>query len=155
MNQRKLLIIDDEQAVHEMLSQYLRELGFMTYSAFDGREGLKTLEDHPGINIVLTDVRIPGMDGLAVLREIKRRDPARQVILMTAFSNKNMAIQALRLGADEYLEKPLHLDELTEILERSLRRRRLQSLSTRWQEFLEHLPIGFFWCTAEGLIEGA
>ncbi len=155
MSKRELLIIDDEAPVHEMLSQYLRELGFVAHSAYDGKQGLRKLEEHPGIHIVLTDVRIPGMDGLAVLREIKRRHPSMQVILMTAFSNKNMAIQALRAGADEYLEKPLHLEELTEILERSLRRRRLQSLSTRWQEFLEHLPIGFFWCTPEGIIEGA
>ena len=154
MSRRQILIIDDEQAVHDTLGRCLHELGFVAHSAFDGRQGLKALQEHPGIHIVLTDVRIPGMDGLAVLREIKRKHPAIQVILMTAFSNKNMAIQALRAGADEYLEKPLQLDELTEILERSLRRRRLQSLSTRWQEFLEHLPIGFFWCTPEGIVEG-
>ena len=155
MKQREILIIDDEQSVHELLSQYLRELGYLPRSAFDGRHGLKTLEEHPRIHVVLTDVRIPGMDGLAVLREIKKRHPAVQVILMTAFSNKNMAIQALRAGADEYLEKPLHLEELSEILERTMRRTRLRSLSTRWQEFLEHLPLGFFWCTPDGVVEGA
>ena len=100
MKQREILIIDDEQSVHELLSQYLRELGYLPRSAFDGRHGLKTLEEHPRIHVVLTDVRIPGMDGLAVLREIKKRHPAVQVILMTAFSNKNMAIKALRAGAD-------------------------------------------------------
>ncbi|MFZ5432235.1 MAG: response regulator [Calditrichota bacterium] len=154
MEPRELLIIDDEESLHKVLGECLRARGFTVYSASDGRNGLELFRKHGSIRVVLTDIRIPGMDGLEVLKAVKRHDPLTQVILMTAFSDAKLAIQALRLGADDYLEKPFHLDVLNDILERSFDRQRLGALSHRWQQFVEHLPIGLIWCSPEGIIEG-
>ncbi|MBU1983480.1 response regulator, partial [bacterium] len=154
MEPRELLIIDDEESLHKVLGECLRARGFTVYSACDGRDGLEIFRQHDGIRVVLTDIRIPGLDGLEVLRAIKQHDPLAQVILMTAFSDTKLAIQALRLGADDYLEKPFHLDVLNDILERSFDRQRLGSLSYRWQRFIEHLPLGLIWCSPEGVVEG-
>ncbi len=153
MNKPELLIIDDEESIHQVLNQYLTGLGFVSHSAHDGAEGLQMLERNPAIELVLTDIRIPGVDGLDVLRQVKLRDPKTRVILMTAFSDKNLAIQALRLGADDYLEKPFRLEELSQIIDRVLNRGRLRSISIRWKHFLEHLPLGFVWCDSEGSIQ--
>ncbi|MBI5058361.1 response regulator [candidate division KSB1 bacterium] len=154
MERPELLIIDDEEPIHQVLQAYLTEIGFAAHSAHDGSSGLKMLERNPGIQIVLTDIRIPGIDGLDVLREVKLRDPKTRVILMTAFSDKNLAIQALRLGADDFLEKPLRLEDLGRVLQRARTTERLESISERWRTILDHLPFGFVWCRPNGVVEG-
>jgi PAS domain S-box-containing protein len=153
MESREILIIDDEQALHSVLSDYLHTREFTCRSAFTGEQGLELLQKHPSIRLVLTDMRIPGMDGLEILKRIKQTDPQIQVILMTAFSDKNLAIQALRLGADDYLEKPFRLDDLGQVLDRSVARHRVRALSRRWRQFLEHLPLGLIGCSAGGKVE--
>jgi PAS domain S-box-containing protein len=154
MDTRELLIIDDEETIRKALAAYLRDRGFTVYAAGDGDAGLKLLHQHPAIRVVLTDIRLPGMDGLEVLRRTKDLDPTTQVILMTAYSDKNLAIQALRLGADDYLEKPFQVESLVEVVEHGLNRQRVESLSRRWQQFLEHLPLGLVWCAREGSVQG-
>ena len=153
MDSRELLVIDDEESIHAVLGDYLRHRGFKVYSALSGADGLDLLRHHADVPVVLTDIRIPGMDGLEVLREIKSHDPLTQVILMTAFGDKDLAIQALRLGADDFLEKPFRLDDLDKTLERSFDRQRLRSLSHRWTRLLERLPLGVIWCSADGTIQ--
>ncbi|RPH95762.1 response regulator [candidate division KSB1 bacterium] len=154
MEDRELLVIDDEESIHKLLGDYLRGRGYTVYSVFDGMDGVASLRDHAGIGVVLTDVRLAGADGLDVLREIKQHDPLVQVVMMTAANDKNVAVQALRLGADDYLEKPFRLSELDEVLERCGGRRRLESLWRRRQLFMEHLPIGLIWCDKHGKVEG-
>lgn len=154
MNERELLVIDDEESIHEVLEQYLAPQGMTLFSALNGHDGLEMLYNHPGISMVLCDYRIPDGDGLEVLRRIKERDPAVQVVLMTAYSDKNIAIRALRLGADDYLEKPFHLDDLTATLKRARERSRVRSFSLRSQHVLEHLPLGFVFCSPDGVVEG-
>ena len=139
MNRRELLIIDDDEAIHEGLAAFCRERRINPYSAQNGDEGMRILETPPSIHAVLCDIRIPGKDGLDILREIKQRDPGTQVILMTAFGEKQLAIQALRYGADDFLEKPIRLSDLGQILDRCFSRIRLQSFATRWQHLLENL----------------
>jgi PAS domain S-box-containing protein len=153
MESREILIIDDEQALHSVLSDYLRTREFTPYSASNGAAGMELLQKHPSIRLVLTDMRIPGMDGLEILKRVKQRDPLTQVILMTAFSDKDLAIQALRLGADDYLEKPFRLDDFGQVLDRSISRHRVRALSRRWRQFLEHLPLGLIGCAADGRVE--
>jgi C4-dicarboxylate-specific signal transduction histidine kinase/CheY-like chemotaxis protein len=154
MERPELLIIDDDDAIHEVLRSFLGETGFVAHSAHDGSSGLKMLERNPAIQFVLTDIRIPGIDGLDVLREVKLRDPKTRVILMTAYSDKNLAIQALRLGADDFLEKPLRLEDLGRVLQRARTSERLESISERWRMILDHLPFGFVWCLPNGVVEG-
>lgn len=152
MNSRELLIIDDDEAIHEGLAAFCKEREITPYSAQNGDDGLRILADNSGIRTVLCDIRIPGKDGLDILREIKLRDPGIQVILMTAFGEKKLAIQALRYGADDFLEKPFRLPDLGQILDRSFSRLRLQSFASRWQYLLENLPVGFIWCADNGKV---
>jgi PAS domain S-box-containing protein len=154
MESRELLIIDDDESIHKVLVDYLCSRGFNVYSAFDGHDGLELLRRHPTIRLVITDVRIPGMDGLEVLAQIKQHFPQTEVVLMTAFSDKNLAIRAFRMGADDYLEKPFHLSDFSGVLERCLSRQHLRILSRRWRQLLEHLPLGLITCSPEGRIEG-
>jgi len=154
MESRELLIIDDDESIHKVLVDYLCSRGFNVFSALNGRDGLELLRRHPSIRLVVTDVRIPGVDGMEVLTEIKKDFPQTQVVLMTAFSDKDIAIQAFRQGADDYLEKPFHLSDFGEVLDRSMSRQHLRSLSKRWRQFLEHLPIGLIVCSPDGTVEG-
>jgi PAS domain S-box-containing protein len=153
MNNRELLIIDDDEAIHDSLAAFCAERDITSVSAFSGDEGLRVLAERPTIQAVLCDIRIPGKDGLDVLREIKLNDPSIQVILMTAFGEKQLAIQALRYGADDFLEKPIRLSDLGQILDRSFSRIRLRSFSSRWQHLLEHILVGFVWCTKDGKVD--
>ncbi|MBU0692535.1 response regulator [bacterium] len=152
MNSRELLIIDDDEAIHEGLAAFCRERDITPYSAQNGDDGLRILSANPGIRTVLCDIRIPGKDGLDILREIKLKDPGIQVILMTAFGEKKLAIQALRFGADDFLEKPFRLPDLGQILDRSYSRISLQTFASRWQYLLENLPVGFIWCAENGKV---
>lgn len=152
MDTRVLLVIDDEESIHKLLGDFLPSRGYMVHSAYTGPDGLDILRKQ-GTPVVLTDVRIPGMDGLDVLKAIKEYDPSIQVVVMTAANDKNIAVEALRLGADDYLEKPFRLAELEDVLERSENRRRVNLLARRWQQLVEHLPVGLIWCSAEGTVE--
>lgn len=154
MEHREILIIDDEDSIHKILGDYLGDRGFRVFSAFNGHDGLELLNERPTVQTVLTDIRVPGMDGLEILRCIKERDPLTQVILMTAYSNKTLAIQALRAGADDYLEKPFQMVDLNAVLERCEDRLRMERLSRRWNLFLEHLPVGLIRCAADGGVLG-
>jgi PAS domain S-box-containing protein len=154
MESRELLIIDDDESIHKVLVDYLCSRGFNVFVASNGQEGLELLRRHPAISLVVTDVRIPGVSGLDVLTHIKQNHPQTQVVLMTAFSDKNLAIQAFRLGADDYLEKPFHLQDFGEVLDRSVSRQQLRSLSRRWRQLLEHLPLGLLICSPNGKVEG-
>jgi C4-dicarboxylate-specific signal transduction histidine kinase/ActR/RegA family two-component response regulator len=146
------LIIDDEESIHQVLQPFLRELGYRAVSAFDGYEGLAVLEAHPSIEIVLTDVRIPGRDGLDVLREVKARNAHIRVIVMTAFSDKETAIQALRFGADDFLEKPFRLEELGRMIERHRDRDKMFAFARKWSKALAEAPLGVIRCDPHGRI---
>jgi signal transduction histidine kinase len=155
MEGRELLIIDDDPMVHGILRDYAQTLGIHAYVAAAGLEGIDLLERHAGIGVVLTDVRLPDLSGLAVLAAIKQRDPALQVILMTAFSDVSLAVQALRLGADDFLEKPLQLELLRTVLERSFERRRVQMLALGKHEIARALAPAIVKCSKRGIIEAA
>jgi PAS domain S-box-containing protein len=154
MNPAHLLIIEDEASLRQVVHDYFRTAGYEVTTAADGREGLAKFEAAAEIDLVLSDIRLPKMGGLEVLEQVKKHDPSVQVVLMTGYSEKDLAIQALRLGADDYLEKPFQLDDLEHMVQQALGRRRVQSFSMRWLGFLEKLPLGFVWCDEQGVIQG-
>jgi PAS domain S-box-containing protein len=153
MEGRELLIIDDDASLHSVLGDVLHTLGITAFSAYTGREGLAFLDSHRSIGVVLTDVRLPDLDGLAVLSAVKQRNPYVQVILMTAFSDVNLAVQALRLGADDFLEKPLQVEGLAAALNRSFERQHVQVLSRRLRDRQAPALPGVVRCTSDGAIE--
>jgi DNA-binding NtrC family response regulator len=114
-----LLIVDDESNIRTHLASYVRTLGHTTELAASAEDALAAFSRH-AFDVVLTDVRMAGMDGLALLKEIKRRAPDTIVVLMTAYATVADAVEAMRAGAYDYLVKPFGLDQVRLILGRAL-----------------------------------
>jgi DNA-binding NtrC family response regulator len=121
----RVLVADDEPLSRDFLAEALRQLGADVVAVADGDAAVAAL--HAGsLDPVLTDLRMPGRDGVAVLCESKLRDPDRPVILVTAHGTMSVAVQALRSGADDVLEKPLVAADLELALHRVRERRKLR-----------------------------
>jgi two-component system response regulator HydG len=112
-----LLIIDDERAVREGCRDAALSLGFKV-SVAEHAEGAYRILESQAIDVVMLDLRLPGASGVEVLREIKRRRPTAQVIVITSYATVQSAVQAMRYGAYDYVTKPFHLDDLKLLLER-------------------------------------
>ena len=105
MKEKKILIVDDDEQILELLSEVLEEEGFITDSASDGEEALKKLED-ASYHLVISDIRMPGIDGFEVLQQVKEKYKKTKVILMTGYTEEYDISDALILGADDYITKP-------------------------------------------------
>jgi CheY-like chemotaxis protein len=108
---RHLMIVDDDASVRASLADALAERGLRISTAGDGREALERLAGE-AVDLVLTDVRMPGMGGLELLRRIRQQTPAVAVLLMTAYDDRTTVADAMRAGARDLLVKPLDLPEL-------------------------------------------
>lgn len=106
MSQR-ILIIDDETHVRRMMRLTLETAGYEVGEAADGPQGLAAFGDSATWDIVLLDQKMPGMDGLEVLRSIKERAPTARVIMVTAFASIELAVDAMKLGATDFMRKPM------------------------------------------------
>jgi DNA-binding response OmpR family regulator len=112
----KILIVDDEKELVETLTERLELRGFGARGATTGPEALKILSREP-FDVVLLDVKMPGMGGLQVLETIKERWPAQKVVLLTGHGSRHNAAEGMRLGADECLMKPVKIGDLISTLE--------------------------------------
>jgi DNA-binding NtrC family response regulator len=121
----RLLVVDDDGGQREMLAGFLSDLGAEVDEAGDGREALDLLQ-RGQYDLVLTDLRMPELDGQALLLEIKRLNPEIGVVLMTAYGTVANAVECLKAGADDYLLKPLELDEVEHVASRALDTRYLR-----------------------------
>ena len=135
-DKRRLLVVDDEHAIAELLSRHLEREGYRVSVAFDGDEALETLQKAT-FDVVLTDIRMPGRDGIALLEASKQLDSTLPVIVLTSMNDVDTAVRALRLGADDYILKPFTLDALSISVERALERRELVLSARRHREELE------------------
>ncbi len=108
----RLLVIDDENNIRMMLRLALTHVGHAIEVAADGYEGLEKFDDGAAWDLVLLDQRMPGMDGLEVLRTIRDRAPAARVIMITAFGTIDLAAEAMEAGATEFLRKPFTIETL-------------------------------------------
>ncbi len=124
MPQPLILIVDDDSPHRSMLRTVLRGWGYAVEEAEDGAAAVEQVKAR-AFDAVLTDVRMARLDGIAALREIREWNPSIPVLIMTAWSSVQNAVDALRLGACDYLTKPLELDELKLALERALDHTRL------------------------------
>jgi DNA-binding NtrC family response regulator len=124
-------LIDDEPELRDLLAEKLGDAGYRVQAVGDGEEGADRLR-HQVFDVVLCDVRLPRMDGLALLRSIRKQTPLTDVILMTAYSDVEQAVSALKEGAYDYLTKPFDVDELLmqvrRIAENRSLRRELESV---------------------------
>jgi two-component system, NtrC family, sensor kinase len=112
------LVIDDDPGIRRVMAMVLESSGYLVLTAADGETGLKLCQDESP-HIVITDIGMPGIDGLEVLRRIKEIDPDKEVIITTAFSDIALAIKAMQLDATGLLTKPISDDSLTGALQRA------------------------------------
>jgi DNA-binding NtrC family response regulator len=126
MTQRgRILIADDEANARTALAELLRDEGYLVETAADGFKALPKLEDF-GPDLLLTDLKMPGMDGLDLMRKAREVDPEMVAVVMTAYGAVDTAVAAMRQGAADYLTKPINIEELAIVVERALERRRLR-----------------------------
>ena len=118
----KVLLVDDEKDFVEMLSLRLKELGEKVSIAYSGQEGLDTLVNTP-IDVVILDIKMPGMDGIETLKEIKIQFPLVEVIMLTGHGSTETAVEGMKLGAFDYLMKPADFGDLSTKLEGARKRK--------------------------------
>ena len=138
--QRTILIIDDEAAQREALAGHVRAQGFDVLEAANGRAGIDCLRGHL-VDVIITDYRMPELDGLGVLREAHDINPAVEVIIVTAYGTVAGAVDALQGGACHYLEKPIDLDELDALVEGALLRRQQGTETESLLRDLQESPL--------------
>ncbi len=107
----RVLLADDEDALRTTIAAWLTDEGFDVEQAADGLEAIKLVQTRD-FDIALLDIKMPGVNGLEVLRFVKKNSAATDAVMMTAMSDVNMAVEAMKLGAKEYLTKPIDLDQL-------------------------------------------
>ena len=115
----RILVVDDHAAVRESMSDILRSSGHHVDSASSALEALNRMETEC-YDVVITDLRMPGMTGLEFIRELERRDSQVQVVMVTAYASVATAVEAMRHGAFDYIEKPLGADQLEELVNRAM-----------------------------------
>jgi two-component system response regulator AtoC len=113
-----ILVVDDEQLIRWTLSSRLTDEGYKVFEAETAANALKRVRE--GVDLVLLDYRLPDSDGLTVLKQIKENDPDTLVIMLTAFSNVDTAVEAMRQGAYHYANKPFNIDEIVLLVEKAL-----------------------------------
>ena len=121
---RQVLIVDDEPNLRKILAAQLSRDGYDVHTAVDGREGLAVLRDNH-IDLVITDLKMPKVDGMTLLKEALRDDPDLPVLIITAHGTIDTAVEALKLGAFDYLTKPFDKDEVRRIVAKALKTKEL------------------------------
>ncbi|MBW1915878.1 MAG: response regulator, partial [Deltaproteobacteria bacterium] len=112
-----VLLVDDEDDIREVLEISLADMGFKVYSAKDGKEAIKLFSDHDPL-VVITDIKMPGMDGIELLRELKNENPDIEVIMITGHGDMDLAVRSLKYEATDFITKPINIDTLEVSLKR-------------------------------------
>ncbi|MGD9215104.1 MAG: response regulator [Desulfobacteraceae bacterium] len=141
----KILLIDDEEANVRLLSMSLKSDGYNVVTALSGEEGLKTFQqENP--ELVLTDIKMPGMDGIEVLQHIKELQPDTEVIIITGHGDIDNAIEALKFGASDFINKPIRDEVLSVALQRAEEKR---AMKMQLKEYTHNLELKVHEATQE------
>ena len=119
-----VLLVDDEAPFVETMTKRLEKRNLKIISALSGLEALETLQGHQNMDVVILDVKMPGMDGIETLGEIKKLYPLIEVIMLTAHATVESAIDGMKLGAYDYLMKPCDIDQLMAKVEEAAGKKR-------------------------------
>jgi putative two-component system response regulator len=130
------LVVDDEPRLRQVLVHLMRTAGFHCIEAGNGAEAIELLE-HQQVSLIMSDLRMPRMDGTELLRQVRQRWPDTAVVMITAVADVEVAVSCLALGAMDYLTKPFHLEEVRARVGQALEKRRLILENRDYQERLE------------------
>jgi len=119
MKAKPILIVDDEKTIRLAISMALEKLGIPLETAASGEEALEKVAQD-GYELMLLDLRLPGLDGMAVLRQVSQQLPELKVIIITAFGSIDLAVEAMKLGAVDFLQKPFDAKQIREVVGRIL-----------------------------------
>ena len=121
----RILIVDDEQSLREMLAVLLRREGYQIYQAANGEEALHEIAEH-NLDLIISDIKMPRLSGIDLLRRLREQEDDTTIIMITAFSSTEEAVEAMKLGAYDYITKPFKNDEIRLVVKNALERRQLQ-----------------------------
>ena len=124
MNQKQILVVDDDESLRRVTQMQLEEIGYSVATAGDGGQALVALESGSPA-LVISDLKMPGMSGLDLLKKIRTEHPETTVILITAFGSVQSAVEAMRAGAYDYITKPIDYDALAIVVNRAMERQQL------------------------------
>ncbi len=133
-----ILIVDDEATTRISLAEVLRLEGYNVLTAENGERALEVIDTHPPCDLMIVDLKMPGMDGLQLTEAVQRRSPATVIILLTAFGSLETAIQALRRGAHDYLLKPCPIPQILDSVRKGLARHQREQHRRELVLQLEH-----------------
>ena len=136
----RILVIDDDPALLRSVGNYLKARGYRVYLAEGGTKGLDVL-GREAVDIVITDIKMPDMDGFQVLREVRGRFPGIEVIMITAYGDIESAVRAMREGAFDFFSKPFKVEALNTALQRTVRFQTLRREKDRYRERLDRLDV--------------
>ncbi len=154
MRSYSILVVDDEDSQRETLAGFLKKRGYSIYTAASGAEALGRVRDHT-IDLILTDLRMPEMDGEQVLTETKTLNPDIQVVLMTAYGSIEAATRAMKEGAADFLTKPIDLEHVERVVKKLQEHKQLVSENRRLRELVdERFSFGGI-ITASGAMQQA
>src|SRR5208283_5375403 len=132
----RILIVDDEAAIRRLLRQKLTKSGYQCEEAGSSDETLDKMKTSPA-DLIMLDMKMPGKSGMELLPELKASYPDTAVIMATAVAEADLAIQCMKLGADDYITKPFNLDDITYNIEKTLDKKMLELKIREYQEQLQ------------------
>jgi two-component system response regulator AtoC len=130
---RRVLVVDDEENLRHYLQMVLGEEGYQVETAPDGKAALEKMQHHAW-DIILCDIRMPRMDGMALLKEVKEKELEGTIIMMSAYGTVDTAVEAMKIGAYDYVSKPFNADEIILTLKKAEERERLREENIRFRE---------------------
>jgi two-component system response regulator PilR (NtrC family) len=132
----KILVVDDEPGMREFLEIMLQKDNYLVSTATDGAEAIEKIENAL-YDLAVVDVQMPVMNGIEVLKKINEKCPETTVIMITAFASHETAIEAMKLGAYDYITKPFKIDEIKLVIKKALDKKRLERENSRLKKELE------------------
>ncbi|MBN1822037.1 MAG: response regulator [Prolixibacteraceae bacterium] len=126
---KKILVVEDDQDIRELLVETLKRSDFEVDTAENGKTGLEKFRKQK-YDLILTDIRMPVMDGLKMLKKIKKEDSRMPIVVITAYPSVDSAVECLVEGADDYLVKPIKFDDLNVKIQKALEKRKIQRILT-------------------------
>ena len=139
VEQVRILVVDDEEIIRNLLQDTLSKTGYKTKTAKDGQEAIELIENEP-FEIIITDLKMPGMNGVELLQHVQKINPDICILIITAYGTVESSVNAMKLGAYDYICKPFELEEMKVIIEKAVERQRLLQES-RMVKHYKHLSI--------------